>query len=43
MWYSSITTLAILDYNEKEVVFPNKSNPNTRISKIFDLVRPVKL
>ena len=53
MWYSCITTLAILVYIEKEVVFadisnPNKirfftdiSNPKTIISKIIDLIKPV--
>ena len=41
MWYSSITTLAICYYNEKEVDFANISNPYTSISKIFDLIRPV--
>ena len=37
MWYSSITTLAIWDYNEKEVDF---ANHYTSRSKIFDLIRP---
>jgi len=41
MWYSCITTLAILVYIEKVVVFAHISNPNTSISKIIDLVRPV--
>jgi len=41
MWYSSITTLAILVYIEKEVVFADTSNPKTSISKIIDLIRPV--
>jgi len=41
MWYSCITTLAILVYNEKEEVFSDISNPNTSISKIIDLKRPV--
>jgi len=41
MWYSSFTTLANRDYNEKEVDFANTSIPNTSISKIFDLIRPV--
>jgi hypothetical protein len=41
MWYSCITTLAIWVYNEKEVVFADISNPNTSISKIIDLIRPV--
>jgi len=30
-----------LNYNEKEVVFDDISNPNTSISKIIDLIRPV--
>ena len=41
MWYSCITTLAILVYIEKEVVFADISNPNTSISKIIDLIRPL--
>ena len=41
MWYSCITNLAILFYNEKEEVFEDISNPNTSISKIIDLIRPV--
>ena len=41
MWYSCITTLAIIVYIEKEVVFADISNPNTSISKIIDLIRPV--
>jgi len=41
MWYSCITTLAIWVYNEKDVVFADISNPNTSISKIIDLIRPV--
>jgi uncharacterized spore protein YtfJ len=41
MWYSCITTPAIWVYNEKEVVFAYISNPNTSISKIIDLIRPV--
>ena len=41
MWYSSITTLAIWDYNEKEVVFADISNPNTSISKIIVLKNPL--
>ena len=40
MSYSFITNLAILVYNEKELVFPDNNNPNTSISKIFDLIRP---
>ena len=28
-------------YNEKEVVFADISNPNTSISKIIELIRPV--
>jgi len=41
MRYSCITTLAIWVYSEKEVVLTDICNPNTSISKIFDLVRPV--
>jgi len=41
MWYTCITTLAIRVYNEKEVAFADISNPNTSISKIIDLIRPV--
>ena len=41
MWYSCITNLANWVYNEKEVVFADISNPNTSISKIIDLIRPV--
>jgi len=41
MWYSYITTLAIWVYNEKEVLFSDISNPNTNISKIIDLIRPL--
>jgi len=41
MWYSCITTLAIRVYNEKEMIFAYISNPNTSISKIIDLIRPV--
>jgi len=41
MWYSCITTLAIWVYNEKDGVFADISNPNTSISKIIDLIRPV--
>jgi len=41
MWYSSIATLAIWVYIEKEVVFAVISNPNTSICKIIDLIRPV--
>jgi len=41
MWYSCITTLAICAYIEKEVVFADISNPNTNISNIIDLIRPV--
>jgi len=36
MWYSFITTLVILIYKEKEVVFADISNPNTRIYKIIN-------
>jgi len=39
--HSCITTLAIWIYNEKEVVFADISNPNTSVSKIIDLIRPV--
>jgi hypothetical protein len=41
MFYSCITTLAVWVYNEKEVFFADISNPNTSISKIIDLIRPV--
>jgi len=41
MWYSCITTLAIWVYKEKEVVFAHISNPNTNITKIIKLLRPV--
>jgi len=41
MWNSCITNLAIWVYNEKGVFFADISNPNTRISKIIDLIRPV--
>jgi len=41
MWYSCITTIAILVYIEKEVVFPDTTNPNTSIYKIIYLIRPV--
>jgi len=41
MWYSCIATLPIWFYNKKEVVFEDISNPDTSISKIIDLVRPV--
>jgi len=40
MWYSCITTLAILVYIEKEVVFTDISNPNTSIFKIIELIIP---
>ena len=36
-----VTTLAMWVYNEKDVVFADISNPNTSISKIIDLIRPV--
>jgi len=41
MWYSCINTLAVWDYFGKEEVFAVITNPNTRISKIIDFVRPV--
>jgi len=41
MWYSFITTLAIWVYIEKEVVFADISNPNTSISKVIVLIKPV--
>jgi len=41
MCYPCITTLAIWLYNVKEVVFAEISNPNTSVSKIIDLIRPV--
>ena len=40
-FYSCITTLANLVYIEKELVLADISNPNTSISKIIDLIRPV--
>ena len=40
MWYSYITSLEILDYNE-EVVFGVISHPYISISKIIDLIRTV--
>jgi len=40
MWYSCITTLAILVCIEKEVVFTDISNPNTSIFKIIELKSP---
>jgi len=41
MKYSCIITLAIWVYNYKVVVFADISNPDTSISKIIDLIRPV--
>jgi len=41
MWYLCITILAIWVYIQKEVVIADISNPNTRISKIISLIRPV--
>jgi len=41
MCYSRITTLAIWVYIEKEVVFADISNPNSSISNIIELIRPV--
>ena len=41
MWYSCITTLVILDYNEKMVVLADNSIHKTSIYKIIDLIRPV--
>jgi len=41
MWYSCITTLAICVFIEQEVVIADISNPNTSISKIIVLIRPV--
>jgi len=41
MWYSCITALAIRVYIEKIVVFYDDFNPNTIISKIIVLIRPV--
>jgi len=41
MWYSCITTWAIWVYNNKAIVFEDISNPNSSISKIIDLIRPV--
>ena len=41
MWYLLITNIAIWDYIEIELVFADISNPNTSISKIIDLLRPV--
>jgi hypothetical protein len=42
MFYSSITSIVILIYNVKEVVYADISNPNTIISKIIDLIRLVE-
>jgi len=41
MLYSCITTLGILVYIEKEVVFADISNPNSCISKIINFTIPV--
>jgi len=41
MLYSWITNLGIWIYKEKVVVFADISNPNTSISIIIDLKRPV--
>jgi len=41
MWHTCITTLAIWDYNEKEVVLTDISIPNTTIYKIIELIIPV--
>jgi len=41
MLYKCITTLAIRILNEKEGVFADISNPNTSVTKIIDLIRPV--
>jgi hypothetical protein len=41
MRYSCIITLAIWVYNYKDVIFADISNPDTSISKIIDLIRPV--
>ena len=38
---SGITTLAIRVYYEKGLVLADTSNPNTSISKIIYLIRPV--
>ena len=40
MCYSCFTNIEISVYNEKEVVFPNISNPKSSIFKIIDLLRP---
>ena len=40
MCYSCITIIAIWVYIEKDVIFPDISNPKTSISKIIDLIRP---
>jgi hypothetical protein len=40
-WNSCISTLGILEYIEKEVLFADISNPNTGISKIIYLIKPV--
>jgi len=41
MWCSYITNLSIWVYIEKDVVFADTFNPNTSISIIIDLIRPV--
>jgi len=41
MWYSFITTLGILVYNEKVEVFADNFNSNSSIFKIIALIRPV--
>jgi len=41
MWYTCIITLEMWVYNEKVMVFADISNPNSSISKIIDLIRPV--
>jgi len=42
MWYSCITTQAILVYIEKDVIIADISNPNKSISKNTDLIWPVE-
>ena len=39
--YWCITTLVVWVYNEKEFFFADIPNPNTSLSKIIDLIRPV--
>ena len=41
MLYSCVATPAIRVYIEKEVVFTDISSPNTIISNIIDLMKPI--